>query len=143
RASGPFGDKSVLEFPGYEAPAWLQDEDARRGELRELPLESRRLRTTLAAFLWSAADTDPARPLPLLVVHDGRDYAEFSSLLKLLDHLVDFGELPELRALLLSPPPDRNEAYSASARYGNAFAADVLPQVLEHAPSDRPPVLMA
>ncbi len=142
RARGPFGDKSVVEFPGYQAPAWVGDDDAAHGEVRGLPLASNRLRTTLDAILWSAADTDPARPLPLLVVHDGPEYAEYSSLLRLLDHLVDFGEVPELRAVLLPPPADRNEAYSASARYSNALAVDFLPAVLEHAPTDRPPVLM-
>jgi enterochelin esterase family protein len=142
RAGGPFGEKSVIEFPGYEEPAWVSDHDTAHGELRELPLDSVRLRTTLGALLWSAADTDPGRPLPLLVVHDGPEYAQYSSLLRLLDHLVDFGEIPELRALLLPPPQDRNEAYSASARYANALAADLLPAARKHAPTDRAPVLM-
>jgi enterochelin esterase family protein len=142
RAPGPFGDKSVIEFPGYEPPEWTADDDAAEGTLRELPLVSARLRETLPALLWSPADTDPARPLPLLIVHDGPEYAKFSSLVHLLDHLVDFGEVPELRALLLPPPPDRNEAYSASARYSNALAAEILPAVAAHAPFDRPPVLL-
>ena len=142
RTPGPFGDKSVLEFPGYEPPAWVFDDDTPPGDLRELPLESRRLRATLGAFLWSAADTDPQEPLPLLVVHDGPEYAEYSSLLRLLDHLVDFGEIPECRALLLPPPPDRNEAYSASARYANAFATELLPLAREHAPVARDPVVI-
>jgi enterochelin esterase-like enzyme len=142
RAPGPFGEKSVVEFPGYEPPGWVSDEDAAAGSLRELPLESVRLRTTLPALLWSAADTDPARPLPLLLVHDGPEYAEYSSLARLLDHLVDFGEVPELRAALLPPPGNRNESYSASARYANALAADLVPAVLAAAPTDRPPVLV-
>jgi enterochelin esterase-like enzyme len=142
RAPGPFGDKSVIEFPGYEAPAWTAGEDAARGSVRALPLESIRLGTTLPALLWSAADSDPERPLPLLIVHDGPEYADYSSLVRLLDHLVDFGEVPELRAALLPPPGDRNESYSASARYANALAADVVPAIVEQAPSDRPPVLM-
>jgi enterochelin esterase family protein len=142
RAPGPFGEKSVIEFPGYEPPSWTSDEDAARGSLRELPLESARLRSPLPAFLWSAADSDPERPLPLLIVHDGPEYADYSSLVRLLDHLVDFGEVPELRAALLPPPGNRNESYSASARYANALAADVVPAIAGHAPSDRAPVLM-
>ena len=142
RAPGPFGDKSVIEFPGYQPPEWVANQDAARGTLRELPLESVRLRTTLPALLWSAADTDPDRPLPLLLVHDGPEYGEYSSLVRLLDHLVDFGEVPELRALLLPPAGDRNESYSASARYANALAADLVPAALRHAPSERPPVLL-
>jgi enterochelin esterase family protein len=142
QAAGPFGEKSVIEFPGYEEPAWVRDEDTAPGGLRALPLVSTRLRMTIDALLWSASDTDPARPLPLLVVHDGPEYADYSSLLRLLDHLVDFGEIPELRALLLPPPPDRNEAYSASAQYANALAADLLPAAREHAPMEHLPVLM-
>jgi enterochelin esterase family protein len=129
RVPGVFGEKSVLEFDGYQAPAWIADEESESGELRPLPLESRALRTTVEALLWSAAQTDPAQPLPLLVVHDGPQYAEYSQLLRLLDHLVAFGELPPLRALLLPPPLDRGETYSASARYARALVDEWLPHV--------------
>jgi enterochelin esterase-like enzyme len=142
RARGPFGDRSVVEFPGYEPPAWVEDEETATGGLRELPLASVRLRTTVPALLWSAADTDPGRPLPLLLVHDGPEYAAYSSLPRLLDHLVDFGEVPEFRAALLPPPLERDEMYSASARYANAFAADLVPAIRAEAPTDRPPVLL-
>ncbi|HEY7207044.1 MAG TPA: alpha/beta hydrolase-fold protein [Gaiellaceae bacterium] len=142
RATGPFGDKSVLEFPGYDPPAWLQDDEAVPGELRPLPLDSRRLGTTLDALLWSAPETDPAEPLPLLLVHDGPEYARFSGLIRLLDHLADFGEIPECRAALLPPPRDRNESYSASARYANALAAELVPLVRAEAPTERELVLM-
>ena len=142
RAPGPFGRKSVIEFPGYEHPEWVGDDEAAPGTLRELPLETLRLSQTLPALLWSAADTDPERPLPLLLVHDGPEYADYSALVRLLDHLVDFGEVPEMRAALLPPPGDRNEAYSASARYANALASDVYRTITAHAPTDRPPVLM-
>ena len=40
RASGPWGDKSVLELPGYEPPNWLDAEqcgDARAGRAPEPP----------------------------------------------------------------------------------------------------------
>ena len=142
RAPGPFGNKSVIEFPGYERPEWVGDDEAAPGTLRELPLETLRLNQTLPTLLWSAADTDPERPLPLLLVHDGPEYADYSALVRLLDHLVDFGEVPEMRAALLPPPGDRNESYSASARYANALAADVVPAIVAEAPTDRLPVLM-
>lgn len=142
RATGPFGEKSVVELPGYRPPEWVADDDAARGSLSELPLRSTRLRATLRGLLWSAADTDPARPLPLLVVHDGPEYAEYAGLVRLLDHLVDFGEVPELRAALLPPPGDRNESYSASARYADVFAAELLPLVRERAPFERQPVVL-
>jgi len=142
RAAGPFGEKSVVEFPGYEPPPWTRDEDAPAGTLRELPLRSRRLATTLRALLWSPPDADPEKPLPLLVVHDGPEYVEFSALTRLLDHLVSFGETPDFRALLLPPGPARDELYSASTRYADAFAAELVPEALVHAPSEHRFALM-
>jgi enterochelin esterase-like enzyme len=124
QADGPFGPKSVVEFPGYEPPAWVEDDESPTGDVRDLELTGR-LDTT--ALLWSAADTDPDEPLPLLLVHDGPEYAEYSSLLRVLDHLVAFGELPPFRAALLPPPGDRNETYSASARYAHTLVTEWLP----------------
>jgi enterochelin esterase family protein len=126
-APGPLGAKSVVEFPEYDPPAWVDDAESEPGAIRDLVLRSSLLRTGLTAKLWSAADTDPGQPLPLLVVHDGPEYAEYSALVRLLDHLVAFGELPPLRAALIPPPLDRFETYSASARYGRALTEEWLP----------------
>jgi enterochelin esterase family protein len=134
RAPGAFGEKSVLELPGYEPPAWVADEESPPGELAELTLDSRLLRTSVDAILWSAADSIPGEPLPLLLVHDGPEYSRYSDLLRLLDHLVAFGELPPLRAALLPPPLDRGETYSASTRYARALAEEWVPQLAEAAP---------
>ena len=116
RASGPWGEKSVLELPGYRPPEWL--EDKRVGELRPAEIESRVLRRTLPALLWSHPDAHERSPL--LLAHDGPEYAEHSSLATLL------GRLPPLRAVLLAPV-ERNEIYSASARYARALADEILP----------------
>jgi enterochelin esterase-like enzyme len=140
RAPGAFGEKSVVEFPGYVPPAWVADDAAPEGSLRELPLESRALRATTPALLWTAAGSDPEQPLPLLLVHDGPEYARYSQLLRLLDHLVARGETPPLRAALLPPPLDRSETYSASARYARALAEEWLPALAHAAPLAGRPV---
>lgn len=132
RAPGPFGDKSVIEFPGYAAPAWVADEESAQGEIRELPF----------GLLWSAAESDPQQPLPLLLAHDGPEYAEYSLLVRLLDHLVAFGEVPPMRAALLAPPGDRNESYSASRRYARLLVERWLPQLAQDAPYETRPVGM-
>jgi enterochelin esterase family protein len=142
RAPGPFGDKSVVEFAEYTMPEWLHDGESPLGEVQNLPLRSARLGAVVPALLWSAAETDPREPRPLLVVHDGPEYAQYSSLLRLFDHLVDIGEVPEFRALLLPPGPSRDELYSASMRYANALAAELLPSALLRAPTTTPPVLL-
>jgi len=134
RAPGAFGEKSVFEFPEYGPPEWVADSESPPGEISEVTLVSRPLRTAVDAILWSSADSMPGERLPLLLVHDGPEYSHYSDLLRLLDHLVAFGELPPLRAALLPPPLDRNEAYSASARYARALADEWVPQIDEAAP---------
>jgi enterochelin esterase-like enzyme len=133
RAPGPFGDKSVLEFPEYTVPEWVEDEDSPPGDHHELTLHSALLRTSVDARLWTAEGA--GADAPLLVVHDGGDYTHYSLLLRLLDHLVAFGEVPPFRAALLPPPLDRGETYSASARYARALAEEWVPSLADGAPA--------
>jgi enterochelin esterase-like enzyme len=124
-APGPFGKKSVLERPSYRHPAWL-DVEAPEGDVRSLELRSRRLRGSVAGVLWSPARTPRAEPLPLLVVHDGPEYAAYSELARFLEVALARGRIPPLRAALLAPL-QRDEHYSASARYTAALADELLP----------------
>ncbi len=66
-------------------------------------------------------------PLPLLVAHDGGEYERLSGLTKLIGHAVATGRLPACRVALLDPE-QRDESYSASARYARKLAAQ-LPQL--------------
>lgn len=125
RAPGPFGEKSVLELPGYRPPAWL-DGDAPPGDITELAVRSRPFRKDVPVLLWSPAGAQENAKLPLLVVHDGPETDEYGSLTRLLDHLVAAGRIRPFRAALLAPI-DRNEHYSASAAYARTLAWDVLP----------------
>jgi enterochelin esterase family protein len=127
RAPGAFGERSVIEFPGYAPPEWAGDDESPEGRLDELVLESRALRTSIEALVWTPADTGPADELPLLLVHDGPELARYGELLRLCDHLVAFGEVQPFRAVLLPPPLDRDESYSASARYARALVEEWLP----------------
>jgi enterochelin esterase-like enzyme len=118
-ASGPWGDKSVWEEPGYEPPAWLAT-SPEPAPAKPVAIESRILKATLPALTW--AHPDATERSPILVVHDGPEYAEHSALLEYL------ATLPPVRATLLAPV-DRNETYSASARYARALAEEILPQL--------------
>ncbi|HEY7875116.1 MAG TPA: esterase [Actinomycetota bacterium] len=131
---GAFGDKSVVEAPGYAPPAWLDREPERTGELREATIASPRLKTDVPVILWSSAGAGPEDALPLLVAHDGPEYAAYSSLLHFLDVMVENGRVPPMRAALLPPPGDRNQLYSGSATYSKAVAHDILTGLSEIAP---------
>src|SRR5215211_8282514 len=116
RAPGAFGEKSVVEFPGYEPPRWVAAPDPGPA----VPVAER-------AALWSPPGTDPRRPLPLLVAHDGGEYERLAGLTRLIAHAIDGGRIPPCRVALLDPD-DRDESYSASARYARRLAA-LLPQL--------------
>ena len=116
-APGAFGAKSVVEFPGYEPPAWLAAPD---------PGPAKPVSDNIA--LWAPPDTDPRKPLPLLVAHDGGEYERLSGLTRLIAHAVQTSRLPPCRVALLDPPGERDESYSASARYARRLAA-LLPQL--------------
>jgi enterochelin esterase-like enzyme len=134
RARGPFGEKSVLEFDGYRPPAWV-DEDAPPGDLDTVEIRSRALRTVLEVPIWTATGGSAGEELPLLVVHDGPEYAAYSSLLEFLDAAWADGQVPTMRAALLPPPGDRNQSYSGSAVYARALAHELLPALTEAAPA--------
>jgi enterochelin esterase-like enzyme len=124
-ATAPFGEKSVLELSGYRPPPWL-DADPPAGVLVPLTLPSSRLRADVAGLLWRPADAEPDEPLPLLVVHDGPEYAEHSSLAEYFAAVVAAGEAPRFRAALLAPV-HRDDHYGASPRYSAALADELVP----------------
>lgn len=132
-ATGPFGDKSVVELPGYRPPGWLRSE-AEPGSVGSIELQSSQLRRSVEAVLWTSPGARDDEPLPLLVIHDGPELARFSSLIKYLEHLRGAGRVPPMRAALLAPI-DRDESYSASTRYARALAHDLLPALNQIAPA--------
>jgi len=131
RAGGPFGDKSVVEWPEYRRPEWL-DTIADAGPVEELELRCRRLVARVRVLLYATPEP-PGAEAPLLVVHDGPEYAEYAALTRFLDAMSWEERIPPLRAALVQPV-DRNETYSASALYAGALVRELLPQIARHAP---------
>jgi enterochelin esterase family protein len=148
RAPGPFGDKSVVEFPGYRTPAWWLDGPPGRSkppttghggaQTVHLRLDSDQLRGQVPLTLWTSAGADPEGERPLLVVHDGPQTNRYSSLLVLLARMVAVGRLPPLRVALLAPV-DRHETYSGSPAYAKALAKEILPVLRWLAPAPKRP----
>jgi enterochelin esterase-like enzyme len=116
RTEGGSGARSLIEFPGYAPPRWLGAADPE-------PPSQLAPRTRL----WSPPDTDARRPLPLLTVHDGGDYERLGQLPKLIAHAIAANRIPRCRVALLDPA-ERDEDYSASARYARTLAA-TLPRL--------------
>jgi enterochelin esterase-like enzyme len=136
RAPGVFGEKSVLLLPGYTAPAWL-DAPAVEGRTRHITTPGRVFKVEID--LWSPADADPAEPLPLLIAHDGPEYDKLAGLTRFAAAKIHAGAIPRHRIALFAPG-ERDEWYSASARYTRALTERVLPLLVGHAPTHAPPV---
>lgn len=140
RAPGAFGEKSVLEFPDYRRPAWLHAAGV-EGARTELVVPSRYLLADVAVELWSPADAPATEPLPLLVAHDGPEYAELSALTRYSAAMIAGRRLPRHRVALLAPG-ERDEWYSASVSYARALALAVLPAIRREVAVQRPVVGM-
>jgi enterochelin esterase-like enzyme len=134
RAPGPFGDRSVIEWPEYRAPAWL-DSVADPGPVERVQLRCRRLVARVDVLLYATPEP-PGPDAPLVVAHDGPEYAEYSSLTRFLDAMSWEERIPPLRAALIQPV-DRDETYSASALYAAALVRELLPQIESLAPHRR------
>jgi enterochelin esterase family protein len=134
RAAGPFGAKTVIEFPGYVPPPWLDLDGVDLTTVDEHLVPSRTLRHLVRVQLWASEGVGKDDPAPLLVAHDGPEYNELSDLLKLLHHKVVQRELRPLRVALVAPV-ERDQTYSASAAYARALSYEILPAIEKLAPT--------
>ncbi|MEV6494517.1 alpha/beta hydrolase-fold protein, partial [Actinoplanes sp. NPDC051633] len=127
-----FGDSSELRCPEYREPAWLTWAPA-PGDWRDLYLPLPRLRSEMIARVWS-----PRVPATgVVVAHDGPDYDRFGGLGRYTAAMIGAGRVPPYHLVLL-PPGERLEWYSASPDYARSLADDVLPKVTaELGASDR------
>jgi enterochelin esterase family protein len=132
-APGAFGDKSVLELPAYRSPAWLSAE-AVPAEDATIEIDAPELGTQVSVTLWAPSTMKADQPAPLLVVHDGPEYATLGGLTHFLGTSIAAGSLPPLRAALLDPG-DRNDWYAANPAYATALCTAVLPALEDVVPT--------
>lgn len=127
RTPTAFGDHSVLEFPGYRAPGWL-DETPPPGSCSELVVRARGLREPLAVTIWSPDRAGRRAELPLLLLHDGSEFDRLGAVTRFAAAMVAAKRLPPFRLALVGPG-DRNESYSASLDYARAVKHVLLPAI--------------
>jgi len=125
RAPGAFGDRSVVEFPGYAPPKWL-DADRAPGETTDLSVPAPLLGGEVAVRVWSPAPADV--PLPLLVAHDGPEYDRLADLTGYAAAMTGTEQLPPFRVALLTPG-NRDDEYAANPRYAATLHQRVLPML--------------
>src|SRR5438876_9674539 len=74
RVQGAFGDKSVVEFPGYVRPSWL-DRPSVAASVDEFAIPSGQLGATVRGLLWTPDALDAEVAAPVLIANDGPEYA--------------------------------------------------------------------
>jgi len=136
RAPGAFGEKSVVQLPGYAAPAWLEAERV-PGTTDGLTVASSALGAELEVAIWRPGDAADDEPLALLVAHDGPELDQLARLTDFSAAQIASGALPRHRVALVAPG-DRDQWYSASALYARTLATRVLPAIADTVAVRRP-----
>jgi enterochelin esterase family protein len=133
-AHNPFGASSVCYGPGYHVPDWaLPDAESRPGELVELSVRSRALRRDTTPLVYLPARYRRTNRYPLVVVHDGTDYLNYSAMKTVLDNLIHRLEVAELIAVF-TRPGNRLVEYANGAAHARYIAAELVPIVEEELP---------
>ncbi len=117
RVRTAFGERSVALLPGYRPPEWLRRE-APPGSTTVLGHLDQKV-GFLPIDVWSPAGMADDDPGPLLLVHDGPEYADLAGLTAYAATMVADGVLPAFR-LALMRPVEREEWYSANPDYLSA-----------------------
>jgi enterochelin esterase-like enzyme len=139
RVGTAFGDHSVVEFPGYERPAWLTA-PGEPGHTTALIVRAPELRRPIPITIWSPAGQTSSVTLPILALHDGPEFERLASVTRFSAAMTAAGRLPHHRVALLGPG-DRDRWYSASPAYARALHGRALPAIRNAVAVDGPIVI--
>jgi enterochelin esterase-like enzyme len=137
-ARDPFGANSVAHGEGYTVPEWIHpDPESAPGTYDSLTVDSDTFgRRTIGLYL--PARFRDTRRYPLLIVHDGDDYLNYSSLGHVLDNLMARREIPDM-IVAFTTSPDRLKEYANDERHAAFLTMDLVPLLEEKLPLRRQP----
>jgi enterochelin esterase family protein len=142
RARDPFGANSVVYGTGHMIPDWTRpDPEARSGRLIDFAIMSSALGREQPVTLYLPARFRTTRRYPLLVVHDGGDYLQYSGMKTVLDNLTHRLEIPEMIAAF-TYPRERLVEYANHPGHARFLTEELLPKLeanypLASRPADR------
>ena len=119
----------MLEAEGYVTPDWAYPgPGGGAGELVDLRLPSRALRRDAHVTLYIPSRMRRDRRMPLLVVHDGGDFLNYSSMGTVLDNLMHRRLMADC-VVAFTHPGDRLREYAASAAHSRFLTTELVPQI--------------
>ena len=138
-ARDPFGSNSVVHAHGYEVPEWTRfDPESRAGTIEDHALDSKALARRARVGVYLPARFRPTRRYPLLIVHDGGDYVQYSGLKTVLDNLIHRVEVSDL-IVCLTYPGDRLVEYADHEQHARFLTEELVPWLSAKWPlQDRP-----
>lgn len=139
RVATAFGERSVVELPGYVAPWWLSAPLV-EGRFTALGVAGETA-DDVPVTVWSPASLEDDRPAPLLLVHDGPEYDVLARVTTYSAALVASGALPPHR-VALAHPVLRDAWYSGSPQYLRTVADAGLDRLGERFAVEGPVVVM-
>lgn len=139
RAPTVFGERSVVEMPGYAAPSWSRV-TAPAGVYRPLEVVGE-TEVALPVTVWSPAHVDDTTEVPLLVVHDGPEYDVYASITRYSAAQITAGVLPPHR-VALAQPVERDAWYSGSPKYLRTLVQAGLDELTSAFATSGPVVVM-
>jgi len=130
----PFGAISDSFARGYITPEWtIRDENAPAGELTELVVDSRAMQRDCPVTMYLPAGFRRTESYPLLVVHDGGDFLQYSAAKVVLDNLIHRAEIAEMVVAFLYPK-DRLVEYANSPDHARFLTHELLPKLEDEFP---------
>lgn len=139
RVDTAFGQRSVLELPGYVPPWWLSAPRVEGGY--DAMMLAGETGDEVPVTVWAPQDLPAREPAPLLLVHDGPEYDQLSSLTTYSAALITSGALPPHR-VALAHPVMRDAWYSGSPAYLRTIAQAGLGRIEERYAVSGPVVVM-
>ena len=128
RAGDPFGENSVAMTFGYQRPAWSVANGAPKGHVEGLEVESAVFGEARREQVYVPPGYVATGVYPLVIFHDGGDYATYADLRVSLDNLIDAGDIPPLIAVLVQAG-DRMSEYPRSRRHARYVVHELLPAI--------------
>jgi enterochelin esterase family protein len=97
-------------------------------------IKSKALRRDQPFWLYLPARFRSVIRYPLLIVHDGRDYLDYTAFKTVLDNLIHRGEVAELVVAFVPPGGNRLKEYANNAPHARFVARELTPYLLDNLP---------
>jgi enterochelin esterase family protein len=127
-ARDPYGANSVAHGHGYAIPQWIHKDPASApGSYQILKFRSEIFGRQLTK-VYLPARFRRTRQYPLLIVHDGDDYLNYTSLGTVLDNLMARREIPDL-IVAFTNSSHRLVEYANDERHARFLTEELVPQL--------------